>query len=110
MGRELKAADIARRHGVSRVTAYRWLVEIERKYGASVVARRGKRGDLVTTEDAFAKVAPLVAERSLEERRVKELEERVTDAEIRANAQADKILSMSRELAHLSACWFSRNK
>lgn len=108
MSRELKVADIARRNGVSRVTAYRWLLEIEKKYGPGVVGRRGKRGDLFTTEDAFAKVAPLVAERSSEDRRIRELEERMLDSEVRADQQAEKILGMSRELASLSAAWFSR--
>ena len=98
MARELKTSDIARLHGVSRRTAYAWLVEIERKYGPSVVCRRGKRGDLVTTTDAFAKVAPLVASSTVDERRIKALEDRMTDAEVRADATAARLSQVERDV------------
>jgi hypothetical protein len=86
MRRELRTADIARRHGVDRKTAYRWLLQIEKQYGSRVVARRGRRGVLVTTEEAFASVAPLVASREREDRRLRELEERVAELEQRLDA------------------------
>lgn len=110
MSRELKVADIARRHGVDRKTAYRWLVEIEKECGPSVVGRRGKRGVLFTTEDAFAKVAPLVAQRAVEERRVKDLEERMADAETRADKHAMEIIDLRRDFRALSEKWFSRQR
>ncbi len=108
MAGELKVADIARRHGVDRKTAYRWMVEIERTHGARVIGRRGKRGILFTTEDAFAQVAPLVASRAADERRIRELEERVIDAERRADKQAEELSNLSREFRKAAARWFAR--
>lgn len=110
MGRELKAADIAERHNIHRTTAYRWLLQIEKQYGAAVVYRRGRRGVLVTTEDAFAAVAPLVASRSAAEQRIKHLEDRLADAEARADKQAEMTLQLQREFRAAAARWFSRPK
>lgn len=110
MSGELKAADLARRHGVDRKTAYRWLVQLEAKYGAKVVARRGKRGVLVTTEDAFAEVAPLVAEKARDDRRIRELEERLADAETRADKHARDIADLTRQFRQLSFSWFQRRQ
>ncbi len=108
MSRELKVSDLAKRHGVNRKTAYRWLVEIERKYGASVVGRRGKRGDLFTTEDAFAQVAPLVASRSAEDKRLRDMEERIDDVEKRTDKQSEAIADLRREFQALASRWFAR--
>lgn len=99
---ELKVADVAARHGVDRKTAYRWLVEIEAKYGPRVVARRGRRGVLVTTEDAFASVAPLVAGKAKDERRLRELEERIEDAEKRADKAAERLSAVERQVRQLT--------
>ena len=99
---ELKVADVAERHGVDRKTAYRWLCEIEQKFGARVVTRRGKRGVLVTTEDAFAAVAPLCASKAKDDRRFKELEERVTDAEVRADKTAAELSAVKRQVGQLA--------
>ncbi len=106
MSRELKSIDIAERHGVSRTTAYRWLLEIEKQYGSRVVTRRGRV--LVTTEDAFAQVAPLVAQRGAEERRFRDLEEEVADAHTRLNKAVEEIGTLRREFQALSARWFAR--
>lgn len=106
MSRELKSIDIAERHGVSRTTAYRWLLEIERQYGARVVTRRGRV--LVTTEDAFAQVAPLVAQRGAEERRFRDLEEGLADANKRADKSAERLSTLEREFRQLSARSFAR--
>lgn len=99
---ELKAADIAARHDVDRKTAYRWMLELERKYGSRVIARRGKRGVLVTTEDAFAAVAPLAASKAKEDRRIKDLEERMADAERRADKAAAELSAVKRQVQQLS--------
>lgn len=99
---ELKAADIAARHNVDRKTAYRWMLELERKYGSRVIARRGKRGVLVTTEDAFAAVAPLAASKAKEDRRIKDLEERMADAERRADKAAAELAVVKRQVQQLS--------
>jgi len=101
MARELSVADIARRHDVDRKTAYRWLVEIEKKYGPSVVGRRGKRGVLFTTEDAFARVAPLVASRSREDQRISRLEDWQVDELHRADMVIGRLTAMEREIARL---------
>lgn len=99
---ELKAADIAARHNVDRKTAYRWMLELERKYGSRVIARRGKRGVLVTTEDAFAAVAPLAASKAKEDRRIRDLEERMADAERRADKAAAELSAVKRQVQQLS--------
>lgn len=104
MSRELRAADIARSHKIDRKTAYRWLKAIHEQLGPSVVARRGKRGIYVTTEDAFARVAPIVARRTAEERRIRELEERMADAEKRMDGQSVELAEFRRR----AAAWFSR--
>jgi len=104
MAGELKVADIARRHGVDRSTAYRWMIEIEKRHGPTVIGRRGKRGVLFTTEDAFATVAPLVADRSYMERMVKELTERLDDTDRRT----DKLAAEVAEFRRLAARWFAR--
>lgn len=101
MSRELKASDIAERRGISRITAYRWLVELEKRYGPSVVGRRGKRGILFTTEEAFAKVAPAVTERYVGERRMQDLEDRMGDAERRADRHIQSILNVEARVAKL---------
>lgn len=106
MSRELGSIDIAERNGIDRRTAYRWLKAIHEEYGSSVVARRGKRGVYVTTEDAFARVAPLVARRAVEERRIREVEERVADAEKRL----DKVVSEHAELRRQLSLQFSRGR
>lgn len=106
MARELKVSDVARRHGVSRRTAYRWFVEIEKRFGPTVVGRRGRV--LITTEDAFAAVVPLVAGKSEEERRVVELEERMADMEKRADKSAERVGALEREFQKAAARWFSR--
>lgn len=93
---ELKAADIARRHGIDRKTAYRWLVALEREYGSRVVTRRGRV--LVTTEDAFREVAPLAAERSAQDRRFREIEERLDDGDRRVDKLAERMSAVEREV------------
>lgn len=99
---ELKAADIAARHGVDRKTAYRWMVELEGKYGAKVIGRRGRRGVLFTTEDAFAAVAPLCASKAKEDRRIRELEQRMADAETRADRAAAALSAVKRQVQQLA--------
>lgn len=106
MSRELRAIDIAKANGIDRKTAYRWLKEIHEAYGPGVVARRGKRGIYVTTEDAFAKVAPIVRQKAVEERRVRDLEERVLDAEKRLDKQALELAEFRRK----AAAWFARQR
>lgn len=101
MDRELGSTDIAKLQGVSRTTAYRWLVELEKKYGPSVVGRRGKCGDLVTTRSAFEKSAPLAEGNNKLERRFKDLEERLADAETRADKQAETISELRRRVSDL---------
>lgn len=85
MSRKLKASDIARRHGVDRETAYLWLEQLEKKYGPSVVGRRGKRGVLFTTEAAMAKVTPVAPVEGRDDRRFAELAERLEEAETRTD-------------------------
>ena len=102
---ELKVVDVAERHGVDRKTAYRWLVELERKFGPRVIGRRGRRGVLFTTEDAMASVAPLCASKAKDDRRFQELEDRVTDAETRADKAAAELSAMKRQVAQLAFAW-----
>jgi hypothetical protein len=106
VSRELKAGDIAARNGISRRTASRWLKAIHEdpRYGSKVVARRGNPGVYVTTEDAFAVVAPLVAGHSKDARRIADLEERVEDQDRRI----DKMAAEISEFRRLSASWFAR--
>lgn len=99
MSRELGTAEVAERNGIDRRTAYRWLKAIHEEYGSSVVARRGKRGVFVTTEDAFARVAPLVARRAVEERRWREVEERLSDTEKRLDKVVSEHAEMRRQLS-----------
>lgn len=106
MSRELGSIEIAERNGIDRRTALRWLKAIHAEYGSSVVARRGKRGVFVTTEDAFARVAPLVAKRAGEERRIRELEERLSDTEKRL----DKVVAEQGELRRQLSFQFLRAK
>lgn len=106
MSRELTSGDVAKRNGIDRKTAYRWLRALHEEYGPSVVSRRGKRGVYVTTEDAFARVAVLTAKKAAEERRMREVEERLADAETRLDKQAAELADFRRRAAH----WFSRQK
>ena len=99
MSRELGSIDIAERNGIDRRTAYRWLKAIHEEYGPSVVARRGKRGVFVTTEDAFARVAPLVASRAAADRRLREVEERMADTEKRLDRMASEHSELKRQLS-----------
>lgn len=104
MSREIGTAEIAARNNINRRTALRWLKAIHAQYGSSVVARRGRR--FVTTEDAFARVAPLVAKHAATERRLRDLEERVGDQETRLDKQAAELADFRRR----AAAWFSRQK
>jgi hypothetical protein len=99
---ELKVVDVAERHGVDRKTAYRWFIELERKFGPRVIGRRGRRGVMFTTEDAFASVAPLCASKAKDDRRFRELEERMTDAETRADRAAAELSAVKRQVSQLA--------
>jgi transposase-like protein len=96
---EVKTTTIARRHGVSRQTAYRWLRDLEKAHGPAIVARRGKRGVFVTTEDAFSKAAPIVEDHSEEDRRYTEIFERINDLETRCDKLASRVSELERKLA-----------
>ena len=96
---ELKASDIARRHGIDRKTAYRWLVALEKKHGSEIVTRRGRV--LVTSDAAFAKVAPLVADNRAELHWRKEMLERIEDAERRTDKTAERLGALEREVQAL---------
>lgn len=99
--RELSVSDIAKMRGVSRKTAWRWLCQLEKKYGPSVIGRRGKKGVLFTTRSAMEKIAPLAKNDEGFERRCKDLEERLDDAERRADKQAEVISELTRQLESL---------
>ena len=106
---ELKVSDIAERHQISRMTAYRWMIEIERKHGPSVIGRRGKRGVLITTEDAWMAVAPLVRNLLTEiEERIEKIEERQTDEEFLSAKTAQRVGTLEREFKQLSLQWFEK--
>lgn len=108
-GGELKVSDIARLHGISRMTAYRWLVELEKKYGSSVVGRRGKRGVLFTTEDAIAAVAPLARGLMSDiKTRLGAIEEKQEDAAVLATKTAQRVSNLEREFRQLSLQWFEK--
>src|SRR4051812_3280901 len=100
--RELGTADIARRHGVDRKSAWRWLRALHEKYGDRVVTRRGRRGVYVTTEAAMAGVAPLAPSTEKDERRFRELEERIADAEKRADRAAADLSLVRRQVEQLA--------
>ena len=101
-GQELRSRDIAARHGISLRTATRWLTALERKYGSRVVGRRGERGILYTTADAFASVTPLAPEEQRENQRIVDLEERMSDAEKRADKQAERMSNVERTTKQLA--------
>lgn len=85
---ELTAGDVARLRGISRKTAYRWLVQLEAKYGPRVVSRRGNR--LVTTLSALEGLAPaLETERTLD--RIRDLEARYAEIERRLDGLAREL-------------------
>lgn len=95
MGRELTTGDIARRNGIDRKTAYRWMRAIHEEHGPTVVSRRGKRGVYVTTEDAFTRIAVLGSARDLKnEDRIARLEQRLEEAERRADHLAADIAAL----------------
>lgn len=104
MSRELRTIDVAKANQIDRKTAYRWLKEIHEAYGPSVVSRRGKRGIFVTTEEGFSRVAALVRQKAIAERRVRDLEERMEDAEKRLDKQAAELAEFKRR----AAAWFAR--
>lgn len=99
---ELKVCDVAERHGVDRRTAYRWLCELEEKYGSRVIGRRGRRGVLFTTEDAMASVAPLCASKAKDDRRIRDIEERVADIEKRADKTVERVGTVERQVKQLA--------
>jgi CRP-like cAMP-binding protein len=105
VSRELKAGDIASRNGISRRTASRWLKAIHEdpRYGSRVVARRGNPGVYVTTEDAFAIVAALVAGHSKDARRIADVEERIADQETRMDQMARELGELRRQSARSPA-------
>jgi hypothetical protein len=83
----LTVADMAKRWRCHRATAYRRMLALERKYGATVIGRRGERGTLYTTLEAarpFLLEAHAVGAGTLEQR-VGEVEHRVGALERRVS-------------------------
>lgn len=108
---ELKVSDIARRHHISRMTAYRWMVEIEKKHGPAVVGRRGKRGVLITTEDAWMAVAPLVRGLLTEiEERIEKIEEHQAESDVLGAKTAERVGVLEKDFRQLSLRWFDRSE
>lgn len=105
MSRELSVGEVARARGLHRSTVYRWFVELERVHGARVIGRRGRK--LFTTDDALEEVAPACKTRDREERRLRDLEARVADVEVRADKHAEQIGDLSREFRKLAARRFA---
>lgn len=66
------------------------------EYGPTVVSRRGKRGCYVTTEDAWARVAVLVAQRAAEERWKQDVELRLQILEERIDRQSIDLTELYR--------------
>lgn len=98
MSRELGTAEIARRHGIDRKTAYRWMRAIFEEYGPAVVCRRGKRGVYVTTEDAWRTVAVLVERRAAEEARFEDIELRLQVVEQRQDRTTTDVTELFRRV------------
>jgi glutathione S-transferase len=82
--REIGVTQLAAARGISRWTARRWLQALEAQWGPRVVTRRGRR--MVTTDAALARVAPWAGADAATDRRLRALERRVADAEIRIRA------------------------
>lgn len=99
---ELKASDIAKLHGIHRQTAYRWLVELEKKFGPTIVGRRGKKGVLFTTADALASVAPLA--RGI----MHDLQTRVGALEEKQQDDHERIEVLEKNFRQLSLRWLDR--
>lgn len=97
MSRELTAGDLARRNGIDRKTAWRWMRAVYDEYGPAIVSRRGRRGVYVTTEDAWARVAILVARREAEERRLSDIELRIEIVEQRVDRQSVDVSELYRQ-------------
>lgn len=85
---ELSATDIATARGWSRTTAWRWLCQLEKQFGPTVVARRGRR--LFTTAAALARVAPTLGFERLRTR-VDDHEQRIEQLEARVDRLARDI-------------------
>jgi DNA-binding IclR family transcriptional regulator len=102
MTKVLGTADVARLLGVHRATAHRWLAELERRHGPTVVARAGRK--LFTTREALQRVAPFFGETErLPMERLKELEGRQMETIKRLNALGARM----RELGAQRAAWDS---
>lgn len=92
---ELTAGDVARLRNCDRKTAWRWLRQLERQHGPTVVMRRGNR--MVTTLAALERVAPdTIAKRT--DDRVRDLEQRIAVLE---GITAEQ----TRQLQRLAEAW-----
>lgn len=101
-GDVMGSAEIAKAFGCSIWTARRWLLEMERKHGSTVVGRRGRA--LFTTRLAFEQIAP----RALGERKqIAELQQRAADAEKRADKMASDLSSVKKDLTKLQHTFFA---
>jgi DNA invertase Pin-like site-specific DNA recombinase len=96
MTKVLGTVEIARLLGIHRVTAYRWMTNLERRHGPTIIARAGRR--LFTTLEALAKVLPLERASVREPAdRLKELEERQIDTVKRLNALGARVREIASE-------------
>ena len=92
--RELGVGEVARRKGIHRETARRWLKDLELRYGTAIVYRRC--GRLYTTDVALMKVSPPNPDPRLA-REVAELRKRVAELEKRDDAHARELLEFRRQ-------------
>jgi hypothetical protein len=89
----LTPGDVAALYDVSRRTALRWMKELHRKHGTSVVAKVGvgkSRTHYITTESAIASMMP--------ERPLTDAERRLRAVETTAAASARRLDSVNNEL------------
>jgi hypothetical protein len=91
MTKVLGTVDVARLLGVHRVTAYRWLAELERRHGPAVVARAGRK--LFTTREALGRALPIAADAGARPplERLVELELRQIETVKRLNALGARV-------------------
>lgn len=103
---EVTCEDIAKARGWHRTTAWRWLRELEKKHGPTVVSRRGNR--LFTTRAALASVAIGLSdeERTRLDRRMPRLEARMATVE----RELSMVKKELREFRRKSYEWLRRNR
>lgn len=105
-GIELSVADVARIHGISRITAWRWMRRLHEQHGPSVVCKRGRV--YVTTQEAFEKVT--AHKRPNDDalvRRIRILEERQLVSERRLDGVAGDVRELRSEVAKSNKTTFA---